>query len=178
MNLYEWNDQIAQAQTMLASLEQCAQREPPEPALLQEILETLSTTVEELTVTGEELRQQQDELNAAFQQLDTERARYQDLFDAAPNAYLVTDGQGMIQEANRATETLLNSESLLLAGRLLLEFVMPEYQPQWMNLLKQITARTQVAATRLRMRRQGGNWLYDGRRDPQRASPALSGCQR
>jgi len=41
--------------------------------------------------------------------VEAERQRYQDLFEFAPDGYLVTDAQGMIQ-ANRAAAKLLNAK--------------------------------------------------------------------
>jgi PAS domain-containing protein len=63
--------------------------------------------LEELQVSGEELRVQNEELAAARQTVETERQRYQELFDFAPDGYLVTNAEGVIQEANRAAAGLL-----------------------------------------------------------------------
>jgi hypothetical protein len=53
--------------------------------------------MEELSVTGEELRSQTGELATTRQPLEAERQRYQELFEAAPVAYLVTDPTGRIR---------------------------------------------------------------------------------
>jgi len=65
-----------------------------------EILEELRTALEELRVADEELRAQNEELIAAHLQVETEWRRYQELFQLAPNAYLVTTLTGIITEAN------------------------------------------------------------------------------
>jgi PAS domain S-box-containing protein len=49
-------------------------------------------------------------------QLDAERVRYRDLFEWAPDPYLVTDPTGKILEANRASERLLGTERRFLLG--------------------------------------------------------------
>ena len=54
---------------------------------------------------------------------DGERERYRDLFDSAPDAYVVTDGRGEILEANRAAARLLNSPHHLVIGRPLESYV-------------------------------------------------------
>jgi PAS domain S-box-containing protein len=54
---------------------------------------------------------------------EEERHRYRDLFDFAPDAYLVTDLQGTIQEANHAAAELLHVERRELAGKPLAAFV-------------------------------------------------------
>ena len=76
-------------------------------SMWEETSEALGVTVEELRVAEEELRQQTDELEESRQTIEAERQRYQDLFDFAPDGYLVTDLAGMIREANRAAGELL-----------------------------------------------------------------------
>jgi PAS domain S-box-containing protein len=83
----------------------------------------LQTTLEELQVAEEELRQQNEELTATRQLLELERQHYQDLFESAPDGYLVTDVKGNIQQANRAAAALLGVEQDLLAGKPLIVYI-------------------------------------------------------
>jgi PAS domain S-box-containing protein len=83
----------------------------------------LKTSMEELQVADEELRQQNEELLAARQALEEERQRYRELFDFAPDGYLVTDLSGTVQEANRAAARLLGVETQFLAGKPLRTYV-------------------------------------------------------
>jgi PAS domain S-box-containing protein len=99
---------------------------PPSP-LLQESLEELNTALEELHVAEEELYQQNEELLATRQALELERKRYQELFDFAPDAYLVTDIEGKILEANRTAANLFKISPKFLKGKLLVHFI-PENQ--------------------------------------------------
>ncbi len=62
-----------------------------------ETLEDLKVALEELRVAQEELRHQNDKLASAHLQLDRERQRYQELFEFAPNPYLVTDHLGIVR---------------------------------------------------------------------------------
>ncbi len=82
----------------------------------------LQVAIEELYVAQEELRRQNQELAASRQIALQERQRYQELFDFAPEGYLVTDARGAIQEANRAASVLLGCEQEWLAGKPLLVF--------------------------------------------------------
>jgi PAS domain S-box-containing protein len=57
------------------------------------------------------------------EQLALERDRYADLFELAPDAYLVTDPYGIIMEANAAAARLLGACAASLRGRALELFI-------------------------------------------------------
>ncbi|RPI30261.1 MAG: PAS domain S-box protein, partial [Chloroflexota bacterium] len=57
-------------------------------------------------------KQSELKLQVAQTIIETEKQRYHDLFDFAPDAYLVTDVYGKIIEANHAAEELLGQENL------------------------------------------------------------------
>ena len=76
--------------------------------MLLEFVNELSNALEELHVATEELQVQNEDLCIASQAVDNEHRRYLDLFELAPDAYIVTSLQGVIQEVNRAAEALLN----------------------------------------------------------------------
>jgi PAS domain S-box-containing protein len=118
------------------------------PLLLPEAFKELGTASEALQVASEELQQQNEELVAARQIIEAERQQYQELFDFAPDGYLVTDAAGIIQEANHAAETLLNLPKTFLIGKPLTNFVREEDRGMF---------RTQL--TRLRY----GDWLQEYR---------------
>jgi len=69
---------------------------------LKEMLQEFMTALEELRVADDELRNQNEELVAGRQALEEERQRYQELFELAPDAYLITDHVGVVREANQA----------------------------------------------------------------------------
>lgn len=71
-------------------------------AVLTEALEEMALAFEELRVAQEELRVQNEALAEAEALAVAERDRYRDLFEFAPNAYLVTDAEGTVRELNRA----------------------------------------------------------------------------
>jgi PAS domain S-box-containing protein len=92
----------------------------------EETSEALGVTVEEMRVVGEELRQQNVELEESRRAIEAERQRYRELFDFAPDGYLVTDMAGMIREANRAAGQLLGPAPRYLAGKPLASYVAME----------------------------------------------------
>jgi PAS domain S-box-containing protein len=97
--------------------------EGPPPPFVAEVLEELSTTIEELEVTAEEIHGQNEALAEAKKQLDVETGRYRELFDLAPDGYLVTDIAGIILESNRAACDLLGSPGPFLSKKPVVVFV-------------------------------------------------------
>lgn len=87
------------------------------PGLLPDALEELTATVEELRVAEEEMRAQNEELLLAHGRIEAERHRYQDLFEFAPDGYLVTTPDGKVLEANCAASDLLGIAPRFLKGR-------------------------------------------------------------
>lgn len=92
-------------------------------ATLEEAFEELQTTLEELSVAEEEIRQQHEEILATNQVAEAERQRYQDLFEFAPDGYIVSDQQGAIQEINRAAAELLGATQHSLLSKPLSVFI-------------------------------------------------------
>lgn len=106
---------VVKAQRLLSQL--------AEPVADAESAEELNALLEELNVAEEELRQQNEELYAARDLLEQERQHYRDLFELAPDGYLVTDTLGVVREANRAAAALLAVAPDRLVGKPLASFV-------------------------------------------------------
>lgn len=83
----------------------------------------LSATLKRLRTSAEEICQLNRELRQASQALAAEHRRYLELFEFAPDGYLVTDAKGIIQEANHAAAGLLQEHGEHLAGKQLELFV-------------------------------------------------------
>jgi PAS domain-containing protein len=83
----------------------------------------LLAAFEELTLAEEELRAQQENLLETRNLLEIQRNRYLTLFDHAPDPYVVTDGAGVIEEANAAAADLFGVPGKLLVGKPLVTFV-------------------------------------------------------
>ncbi|MBW4695465.1 MAG: PAS domain S-box protein [Lyngbya sp. HA4199-MV5] len=86
-------------------------------ARLEQHSTELAVTNEELETTLEELRIAEEELLRQNEQLKTEQQRYQNLFQFAPDGYLVTDTAGIIQEANQAVAAQLSLNASDLLGQ-------------------------------------------------------------
>ncbi|MEH1844302.1 MAG: ATP-binding protein [Nostoc sp.] len=87
--------------------------------LVAAVFQEIHLALEELQIANENLQQQNEELFNAQQDLVAQGQHYQELFEEVPDAYLVTDPKGVIQEANSAATTLLNISKSLLLGKLL-----------------------------------------------------------
>lgn len=145
MNLNEFTQKVEEWLSRIAVLEQRADGLPPEHQdLRNQAFEEISIAAEELHVAqeqlalqneelaqqneelahqneelaqkNEQLAKQKQELEIARRSTEAERQRYQELFEFAPDGYLVTDAEGIIQEANRAAAELLKLSQGLLTG--------------------------------------------------------------
>ncbi|MBV7332492.1 PAS domain S-box protein [Chloroflexi bacterium TSY] len=137
-----FDEQIDAAHARLQTLRQHGDQSSGETSeLLEEALRELSNTLHELQVTGEELYQQNQALATLQEALERERARYVDLFNFAPDGYLVTDLAGMIYEANRAASALFNVRQGFLVGQPLTLYVAAQDLQTFRILLADLTAR-------------------------------------
>lgn len=106
--------------------------------LSRDYLEALANALEELQTVEEEICQHNEVLQQARKDLEDERHRYQNLFDFAPDGYLVTDIHGKIHEANRAAAELLEVSQKCLSGKVLTNFVPEEQHRVFRSLLLQL----------------------------------------
>ncbi|MGE5445333.1 MAG: two-component system sensor histidine kinase NtrB, partial [Ignavibacteriales bacterium] len=106
--------------------------------VLSEALEELQDSLEELKVAEEELYQQNQKLIESSRTVELEKQRYQELFDFAPNGYLVTDPKGVIKEANLAAASMFQLCQDLLVGRALVVCVAAEDREAFGNQLSRL----------------------------------------
>jgi PAS domain S-box-containing protein len=128
---------IEAAQERLKAGMRCVATSPAVETPVIETLQELAISLEELRVAAEELRARNEELIAARQDIEAERRRYQELFEFAPDGYLVTDSEGVIQEANRVAAALLGADLAFLIAKPLLAFVAAEDRPTFQARLTQ-----------------------------------------
>jgi PAS domain S-box-containing protein len=115
LTLDQFAREIASARKRIAPLLGTTTAPPPEMSLTP--VAEIALMLEELNVAEEEMRQQADELVMTRGQLESERLRYMELFNEAPDAYLVTDELGVVREANRAAEQMLQIDRIWLRGK-------------------------------------------------------------
>ena len=151
-------DNVYQAHQQILSLYQ-QQHSAMQSDLLKVSLGHLETVLEELRLAYEEINEQNQALIDSRQQLDAERQRYQELFNLAPDGYLVTNATGIIQAANIAIAAMLQISPDSLIGKPLLLFFPECDRPAIRTILTQLHPRSplpvspiQIEAIQLRRR--------------------------
>ncbi|HYW18251.1 MAG TPA: PAS domain-containing protein [Nodularia sp. (in: cyanobacteria)] len=139
MNIEQFIQSTEALHSRLADLYQTASVLPwIPPELLPQAFKELYSTSKMVQLAAEELYQQNEELIQTRTWLETERQRYQDLFEFAPDGYLVTNAEGIIQEANLAAAQLLNVSRQLLVGKPIVNFVRLEERQLFRTELSQL----------------------------------------
>ncbi|MBD2531511.1 PAS domain S-box protein [Nostoc flagelliforme FACHB-838] len=117
MNVDKFSQQIEKLHSEIQELLQCDRTKPnSQQEIITEAFEELDTAMEELLTACEEL-----EVTRAA--VEKERQRYQDLFEFAPEGYLVTNTVGTIKEANHVAAILLGVPQKYLVGKPLILFI-------------------------------------------------------
>jgi diguanylate cyclase (GGDEF)-like protein/PAS domain S-box-containing protein len=100
-----------------------------------------------------------DDLASAHETLDLELRRYQELFHLAPRAYLVTEPDGRITQANPASVVLLGCELPDVVGQHLVEFVAERARPEFLDRLVQFRLNADPAEWEVPMRQNGQSFI-------------------
>jgi PAS domain S-box-containing protein len=127
--------QVRDAADRVASLRARAEQTSvdDQSEVLKEGLEELGVAFEELHFAQEELRVQNEKLEESKLALAVERDRYRDLLQFAGVAYIVTDSEGIIRQANHAAGELLQIVPRYLRGKPLTVYVEPEDRSHFLN---------------------------------------------
>jgi len=85
----------------------------------------------QLRMALDALQAHDDGLQTALETARLECIRYRELFDEAPDAFIVTDQHGMVLEANKAAGHLLNTSSQFLTGHPIADFISQKERPSF-----------------------------------------------
>ncbi|HEV7507965.1 MAG TPA: ATP-binding protein [Thermoanaerobaculia bacterium] len=129
--------------------------EGPSEKFAAELME-LQASLAELEVAYEELEQQNDELLSTREALEIQRHRYQHLFDEAPFGYLVTDLNGMIEEANREAASLVGVPYVHLPGKPFNLFLDAKDRPGFRRLIPRVCAGESPGDQEVKLKRRDG----------------------
>jgi PAS domain S-box-containing protein len=135
----------------------------PKPQQVTAAMEDLTTSLGNLQILQEEMQANleymeiiQEELLQQNESLSIEYQVYYDLFRLAPNAYLLTNTQGMILKANLAAAFLFNVRQDLLVGKPLANFVAQADRSVIRTKLNQLSAVDSVQQWEILMSPRGG----------------------
>lgn len=143
MDFDEFSQQIEALRSKVTALLQSTDNEAiSQQERLECAFKQLGIAEEELQIALEDLQQQNSELAAARAATEREQERYQELFEEAPDGYLVTDAFGIIREVNRAACTLLNARQQFVIGNSLINYIPQSERPAFrsqLNRLRQVS---------------------------------------
>ncbi|MEH2254708.1 PAS domain S-box protein [Nostoc sp.] len=129
------------------------------PDLLPQAFKELYNTSKIVQLAAEELYQQNEELVKTRNWLEAQRQHYEDLFELAPDGYLVTNTEGIIQEANLTAAKLLNVSKHFLVGKPIVNFVLLEERQQVCNELMQLSQSDRVRELFVRLQQRYGKFF-------------------
>jgi PAS domain S-box-containing protein len=129
------------------------------PDLLPQAFKEIYNTSKVVQLAAEELHQQNEELIQTRNCLETERQYYQELFEFAPDAYLVTNTEGIIQEANFNAAKLLNVSKQFLVGKPMINFVPLEERQHLRSELIQLSQSDRVKELLIRLQQRHGEFF-------------------
>ncbi|MDZ8086773.1 MAG: PAS domain S-box protein [Nostoc sp. DedQUE12b] len=129
------------------------------PDLLPQAFKELYNTSKIVQLAAEELYQENEELVQTRNSLEAERQHYQDLFELAPDAYLVTSTQGIIQEANFTAAKLLNVSKQFMVGKPMISFVPLEERQHLRSELIQLSQSDRVRELLIRLQQRHGEFF-------------------
>ncbi len=158
MNVDGFNQKIEELRSRFTDLLQRAGGSPlSQQEQLTAAFDELHAALEEMSLVELELHQQNDELAVASQTAEAERQRYQDLFEFAPDGYLLTDLSGTILEANRASAKMLNVSQQFLQSKPLGTFVAQAERLAFHSKLTRLRQEDGVQEWEFRMQPRHGN---------------------
>jgi len=145
---------------------------PQQRALAADALEPLSVALEELRVAASELEEQNSALIEAQRQIASQRQRYQELFEFAPEAYFETDAHGVISAANAAAAQMLGVSPSRLVGKPLIVYVVAHHRPHMLRLLRNLATSQSTADAEFDVRTRRGRHVNSAVRVAVAGAPA------
>ena len=160
IDLDAFSQQFQAAQQRLERLLRQVSQRSGASTLLAEALEELSQALEELHIISEELYHQHEQLQIANQTVVADRLQYLDLFELAPDGYLVTDVKGVIQQVNCMVASLLNRPRDALIGKPLAALLASTDLQRFYTLLTRLQQGELIRGVELRLQPRGQIPLY------------------
>ncbi|WP_335109910.1 PAS domain-containing hybrid sensor histidine kinase/response regulator [Nostoc sp.] len=148
---------IVEAHQRLENLSQLASLAADKSIKQDYPIELLQQAITEISISLEELQQQNEELVITRHLVEEERQRYYDLFNFAPDGYLLTNVTGIIQEANYAAAKLLNVRQSYLIGKPMAVFVHQTERQKFRQIMLQLQQQGQIRTEELQLSHKQGS---------------------
>lgn len=132
------------------------QEQNPVAAVTDLSIEQAQQLIHELKVHQVELALQNEELQHLHDALDTERARYFELYELAPIGYCVITDKGLIQQANLTLVNQLGTARTQLINQPFSQFVTPDDQASYYRLRRDLQRESTRQVVDLRLGRSDG----------------------
>lgn len=116
------------------------------------VLDALAQEAEELRRVEADVRRRAETLDV---EVESERRRYRELFELAPDAYVVTDAKGNIVEANNAFERMAGLSGGFVPGKPLAAYVHADDRRAFRSLLLELARGGRATEYEFRLRRRG-----------------------
>jgi PAS domain S-box-containing protein len=120
----------------------------------------LSASVRDGTARESELSGGNDEPVMSREALEKEQGPYFELFEYAPDSYVITDGDGIIKQANQAAIQFFGSDAKSLIGRPLKDLVLPEDERSFLLHIDEIPAVDSITHWELRLVNASGKMCH------------------
>ena len=114
-------------------------------------LEELNSIVHELKVYQIEVELQNEELRKTQLELEQVKARYFDIYDLAPEGYLILSEKGLIVESNLTAAVMLGESKHSLAKKRITKYILKEDQDIYYSYRKRLFESMQPCEVELRM---------------------------
>ena len=114
-------------------------------------LEDTDSIVHELKVYQIELEMQNDELRRTQSELELTKARYFDIYNLAPEGYLILSEKGLIIESNLTAAVMFGESSYSLVNKRLTDYIFVEDQDVYYSYRKQLFESKSPRECELRM---------------------------
>ncbi|NTV90593.1 MAG: diguanylate cyclase [Clostridiales bacterium] len=135
-------------------------REPVDICIENLSKEEIKLVIHDLKVQQIELEMQNEELKRIHEELDITKARYYDIFEMAPEGYLILTESGMIIESNHTAAELLGCSGENLKNRRITQFIYKEDQKDFYTNRKHLVETFAPQTCELRMLKSDGSIFW------------------
>lgn len=125
-----------------------------------EVQQSVSELIEELHTHQIELELQNEEMQAAQQALEVSRARYRELFDFAPAAYVIFDPDGLVMDINVTGVDLLQVTRQRILQKPFWLYVCSNHRDRLARHIKTVIERSEEKVCEMQLERKDGSRIW------------------